>query len=522
MANSPFIYGPNGATSLVPGGINLPDSSGNLLQIEPASSTTPYTVKMPSAQGSGLLVNDGSGNLSWSPGSPVSANIPNTTSVTSFTFTITATTTNPTPNSATMIANWKQDGEYAIINYFFQQSATGTAGSGDYIFSLPSGFVIDSTKQVVSTSPNQSACGYGTNGNNTGDDNSLRVIPFARTTTGISLLGGDGNGTGTTVIGSSYFGLASAAYYSFTVRVPIIGFTASTSYTLGNGYVYKAPTVQKFLSTGTTTGYLFTITSATLVSGDTYTNNGNTYTILNSGSSTLAYTSGASAPTSSGTLTRASGSGPSILTFSASQAMATYTTPSPAPLYIRVRMVGGGGGGGGSSNNNSGGGTGGAGSLSVFGSSLLVATGGGGGPGGGFGGGGATASLGSGPIGLALGGGAGGSSGANLTGAPAGANGASSPFGGEGGGGPDGNDGIAAIANTGSGGGGAGTVNNTTVGNAAGGGAGGFIDALITSSLSSTYYYSVGTGGAGGTAGTSGHTGGAGGSGLVEVTEYYQ
>jgi hypothetical protein len=67
MANSPFIFGANGATSLVPGGVNLPGSTSGTLQLQPAASTTSYTLNMPSAQGGAntVALNDGSGNLSW-------------------------------------------------------------------------------------------------------------------------------------------------------------------------------------------------------------------------------------------------------------------------------------------------------------------------------------------------------------------------------------------------------------------------------------------------------------------------
>lgn len=72
MANSPIIFGANGATSLVPGGVNLPGSTSGTLQIQPAASTTSYTLTMPSAQGASTntLSNDGSGNLSWVTGLP--------------------------------------------------------------------------------------------------------------------------------------------------------------------------------------------------------------------------------------------------------------------------------------------------------------------------------------------------------------------------------------------------------------------------------------------------------------------
>lgn len=283
------------------------------------------------------------------------------------------------------------------------------------------------------------------------------------------------------------------------------------------------PTVQKFTTTGTTTGYVFTIsTSSTVAVGDTYTNNGNTYTVLaalSAQSGQVLFTSGASAPLASGTLTRATGAGTATITFTASTALATYTTPTgPSPLYVRVRMVGGGGGGGGT---GSGAGAGGSGGTTAFGALLLSANGGAGGAnsstlGPSTGG---TSSLGTGPIGIALSG-ANGSSGVSV---PAGMQpiappGASSAFGGAGGAIVPG--GGNAQANTGSGGAG-GATNSTGSNTASAGAAGGFVDAIINSP-GATYYYAVGSGGSGGTAGTSGNAGGNGAAGLIEVTEYYQ
>jgi len=64
--------------------------------------------------------------------------------------------------------------------------------------------------------------------------------------------------------------------------------------------------------------YNFTITSGSAVDGDTYTNNGQTFTVKQTISSgVLLKTSGTGDPSSSGTLTRSSGTGDATLTFSA-------------------------------------------------------------------------------------------------------------------------------------------------------------------------------------------------------------
>lgn len=268
-----------------------------------------------------------------------------------------------------------------------------------------------------------------------------------------------------------------------------------------------APTIQKFTATGTTTGYLFTVTAANATAGATYTNNGNTYTVLGTiTAGTQLYCSQASAPLSSGTLTKASGTGDATIAFSVYQTLATYTTAANA-LYLRVRMAGGGGGGAAAATNN---GT--AGLQSVFGTSLLVC-----GPGTGGNistspGTGGAATI-TGLTGIALAGQNGtqgaGASATNCIGSPGGNN----PI--FGGGGVAGASGGAATTNSG-GGGGAGFSGGTSGG---GGGAGGGIDVIIPSP-SATYVYAVGTGGLGGTAGT--NAGGAGAAGQIVVEECYQ
>jgi hypothetical protein len=69
---------------------------------------------------------------------------------------------------------------------------------------------------------------------------------------------------------------------------------------------------------GTSLRYTFTVTSANATAGATYTNNSQTFTVMNtiSGGTTLI-ADGTGAPTSSGTLTKATGIGDATITFSA-------------------------------------------------------------------------------------------------------------------------------------------------------------------------------------------------------------
>ncbi len=291
---------------------------------------------------------------------------------------------------------------------------------------------------------------------------------------------------------------------------------------------YTAPTVQRFTSSGSQTGLLFSITAPTsnVSAGATYTNNGNTYTVLSTvttaQSGFVLYTSGTGSVTGT-TLTKASGTGPTTITFSLAQVLATYTTPtSPTtPLYLRIQVLGGGGGGGGGGSGTglTAGGTGG---FTSFGTAMLGAAGGGGGltstpSGGGVGG---LTTIGTGPIVLVANQGGGGSAADGIGATLAGGLGGISFFGNA----ASLNYGIAAASgntNQGGGGGGGGTTSSGSIGS--GGGAGAYIDAIITSPAS-TYYYSLGAAGSAGAAGASGGglAGGTGGSGIIIVTEYYE
>ena len=294
---------------------------------------------------------------------------------------------------------------------------------------------------------------------------------------------------------------------------------------------FKVPTVQAFTATGPQTGWLFTIsTSSTLAIGDTYTNNGHTYTVeypLAAQSGQVLFMTGTGA-TSGTTLTRSAGSGTASITFSAKVATAQYTIPSsPAPLYIHVIASGGGGGGGQFSTVGA---AATAGGPTYFDGLGMVAIGGGAGANSGSGNAGgqggssstATANTYLGLITqvLAVSGGSG--QGNFLTASSAqGGQGGSNPLGGSGGGGngqSGGSNGQSGVAGTGGGGGGAGSAAAPT---GSGGGSGGYAEAFISSlgAGGTTLTYVVGAGGSGATGTTNG---GAGGSGTIIVKEYYQ
>ena len=255
---------------------------------------------------------------------------------------------------------------------------------------------------------------------------------------------------------------------------------------------------------------VFFIAAGSATAGATYTNNGNTFTVTTTVSSgTMIYMTGDGEPTNSGSLTKASGTGDSTLTFYAVR----------KPVALNVQVMGGGGGGAGSGTSGSTSGT--SGGTSSFGTSLITCTGGTGGALSGAqtaGGSPTVNSPGQTIIGYsgAQGAGAGVANNNSMIGAQGGASffgGAGAPAGNSAGGG--------AVPGTGAGGASGGT--NTTAASLTGsaGGAGGYAQALIPDPAA-TYAYAVGAGGSGGPAGVNGFTGGNGGSGIVIVTELFQ
>ena len=94
-----------------------------------------------------------------------------------------------------------------------------------------------------------------------------------------------------------------------------ITFSQSTSYKLG---ITFNPTLILFYGNAVRRDYIFTVTAANATVGATYTNNGQTFTVLSTiaGTTTLT-TVGTGNPAASGTLTKTSGTGDATITFSA-------------------------------------------------------------------------------------------------------------------------------------------------------------------------------------------------------------
>lgn len=354
----------------------------------------------------------------------------------------------------------------------------------------------------------------------------LNALLPSQTSQASKILQTDGTNTSWTTVGS---GTVTSVQVAGSKGLSFSGGPVTTSGTITASLT--PPTVQKFTdnTTGSTT-YIFVVTSANATAGAVYTNNAHSFTVLGTISgSTFLFTSGGflNPPTSTGTLTKSSGTGDSTITFSSNIKGGTYTVPSsPTPLYIKIRAVGAGGGGGGSGTASQG--KGGDGGTTYFGNGLFIVRGGLGGSDPGFGsrhpgtGGAVTidASI-VGPFPVPGGGGLAGTQ-ASTSFFGIGGGGGNSALGG-GGIGNDLSPSVAPGANTGGGGGGAASAAAASQTGGGGGGGGGYAEGVIANPTGgATYAYAVGVGGTAGAAGTSGTAGAAGSDAVLYVEEHYQ
>jgi hypothetical protein len=157
----------------------------------------------------------------------------------SYSLTIGATTSAPSKGSspARDEAYWKRDGDSILIRYDFQQSNTGSAGSGTYLFPLPPGVVIDCTKisctggALGQTSVGEARVAGGGSSVNGGGP----VFPYDSTNLAISSLD---QTTGIQFVGSTQntLGSSTASYSFFTTKIPVVGWSSGVPFShVGGG-----------------------------------------------------------------------------------------------------------------------------------------------------------------------------------------------------------------------------------------------------------------------------------------------
>lgn len=190
--------------------IKKTDSTFNALTI--ADSGT-YSTTLNTSGESVDVVSDGS---AWQTFDRVIPSVAGT-----YTVAITGTTSNPTKGTvAEDTAYWYRQRNCIVIQYTYRQTGAGSAGSGIYLFNVPSGLTIDAAKLGTA-----GASGSGVVGTVYCFINSVLYSGIAtpNNTTNIKLIVGNDT-TALVGVGSAFGGLSFASCnYSFTATLPISG-----------------------------------------------------------------------------------------------------------------------------------------------------------------------------------------------------------------------------------------------------------------------------------------------------------
>ena len=220
-----YVYDVTNSVWIQPQGVYNFIGDGKLVAtFQPNSTSSSYRLVF-------LNVNASSGAIatkfdSITVGPQAVAMGPAMTDATSYTMTVGATTTPPTKGTTTIdLATWRRDGDYMEIAYNLVQTGAGTAGSGTYLFPLPSGFSIDTTKQAVGTGIAQSNVGYFVSNMLSG----LQGSVMAYNSTNLALSGIDQTTSLGFVTNSYSLFTSGSGVLSFRARVPLAGWSSNSS-----------------------------------------------------------------------------------------------------------------------------------------------------------------------------------------------------------------------------------------------------------------------------------------------------
>jgi hypothetical protein len=139
------------------------------------------------------------------------------------TFAIGAVTTPPTMGTTSVnFAVYRRVGDSMEIQYNVAYTSGGADGSGTYLFPLPTGYTIDSSKITISTTKNTAVAGNGLM-QYSSDDYVLQGWAYNSTNIAFQAVGVAAQGS----IGSSTFPYTGWTRMNFTAKVPITGWNTN-------------------------------------------------------------------------------------------------------------------------------------------------------------------------------------------------------------------------------------------------------------------------------------------------------
>jgi hypothetical protein len=240
-----FVYDVTNSALITPFNNDLIGASGTILAtfMVPASATTPANIQMrlglhvasTSTSAMDIVFDD----VTVEPGLPTYGAA--LTDWQTYSLTIGATTTAPTKGSVIRdTARWRRVGDSVEIRYDYEQNGAGSSGSGDYLFPLPNGLQIDTSKISTNTN-NEIIVGHLMVSNSTTGLANASRHGFVQVynSTNLGLVGSDTHtGTATQqLVSSGYLGLNNTnLIYSFYALVPVLGWTSNI--TSGNSSTF--------------------------------------------------------------------------------------------------------------------------------------------------------------------------------------------------------------------------------------------------------------------------------------------
>jgi hypothetical protein len=251
--NSGFASPTQVALSTDSGGLTaIPASSGQFCTTFSVASAEIYVqVRIQRAAGSsGATIFMDFNNINLGPGQVIQGAI--TTDWAAYTPTLSSSGGGVSKaTSNTEVANWRRVGSSMEIYYSYRQTSSSGAGSGsgDYYWSIPSGYTIDTSKlNVVTSDPKFAQASVGDAGAYSANASLEGAIGFAfvYNSTGIAIHVAHGT-AGNQTVGSGWYGAGSDnnIQYTFHAFVPI-------SQWAGSGVVNLAQNSIEFASVGGT------------------------------------------------------------------------------------------------------------------------------------------------------------------------------------------------------------------------------------------------------------------------------
>lgn len=153
---------------------------------------------------------------------------------TSYTLTVGATTTPPTKNGSPVVdkAMWRRVGDSMEVVWEYSQTSAGSAGSGTYLFPIPSGYTIDTAKVTVDTGSDFSCVGHGyARINATALRAALEMMVYDTSNVAARIVSSINNGTSidsSTIVNSTSYDFSNANQkITFFFRVPITGWSST-------------------------------------------------------------------------------------------------------------------------------------------------------------------------------------------------------------------------------------------------------------------------------------------------------